>query len=473
MPRVFFRPLLLAVALLAAFRPVLAQDDWDKELAARRRGCDALFAAWRRARLPQVRARLNGELVRAAIRAERPGYVEEVAADGRLTSKELRLPRRARVVPLRELRTFDINTLSNEEDGYAPSVTSNAGWLVRRITRDAWEVWTPTHGWLFDGTGRMLNEARPARADPDATGREWFGAFLPDGRWVTTDLEEMDRTLTFYSRDGQRTRQMAVTDLAPRDPKEPCDQLLGWARSDRDGAAWIVNVGSEEGYATVRVEPEGPARVLDGIERWQLCHPRALGPRGWYISMDVPDDAGQTVLNRRSPGHGPYVGFASYSLEPAGAFSLRDFPEYKTGEENRAVDAPVDHVTLPDGNDLFGFWPGGENLFIGTETMDETRRPRKNTGELPMMNKTWFFDRQWKLQGWTRARRLADAADGRSLLLRTDSDSRIVTLGPDRHVVEVRRFAWPGGETADTVTLFDDLRLGLFVRHGKLVLAGW
>ena len=461
--RACLRVLWLAAAVLAAPSPALAQDDRDGELVGRRE-CDKLLVQWRRTHDPQARASLGDALVQAAVRAERPGYVAEVAADGRLASKELHFSRRARLVPLHVLRTFDgIRTLLNEEDGYAPSVTSGAGWLVRRLTRDAWEVWTPTHGWLFDGTGHVLNEARPARADPDATGREWFGAFLPDGRWVTTELEAWDDALTFFSRDGQGVRRMTSAELAPPGPNDPSRTLLGWARSDKDGAAWIVNVGSEQGYATVRVGPEGPTRMLGGTERWALCYGRALGPRGWYIELDVPDDTGQAVLSRREAGHGPNVGFPHYGVARAEAFTLHDL----------SADDPADEVTLPDGNHIFGFWPGGQDVFIGTETMDETRQPRERNGELPVVNKTWFFDRRWRLQGWTRARRLADAADGHSMLLRTDGDSRVITLGPDLHAREVRRFAWPDGATADAVTLFDDWRLGLFVRRGELVLAGW
>ena len=495
MLRIFLRRLLLAGLIFATLHAGAAPDDWDKELAQRRRGCDELFAAWRRVRLPQAQARLNNELLQAAICAERPGYVEEIAAGGKLAAKELRLPHRARTVPLHELRTFDgIETSLGQEDGYYDADYSTKpvtakGWLVRRITRDAWEVWTPTHGWLFDGTGRALNEALPARGD--GTGREWFGAFLPDGRWVTTDLQEHDDRLTFCSRDGQRLRQLTSAELAPPGPDEPSLCLIGWARSDKDGAGWIVNVGDNQGYATVHVGPEGPARVLSGIERWQLCRPRALGPRGFYISLDVPDDAGQTVLNCRSPGHGVYVGFSAYSLQAAQEFSLRDIPDFKP-QEDPVPGAPVDYVTLPDSNDIFGFWPGGQDLFIGTEatrepSSHEATRTRKfdatesfdtasGTGRKKpylVVDKTWFFDRRWTLQGWTRARRLADAADGRSMLLRTDSDGWVVTLRPDLRATEVRRFAWPDGKTADAVTLFDDLRLGLFVRSGKLVLAGW
>lgn len=470
MPSVLFRLLLLAALVLTALHSAVAFDDWDKELAQRRQQCDRLLAQWRRTRDLQTRARLNEELLGAAIRAERPNVVEEIAAGGQLARKEIRLPRRARAVPLRELRKFEgIGASLGQEDGYYEpdysDIKKTKGWLVRRITRDAWEVWTPTHGWLFDGAGRVLNEAHPQRGD--GTGREWFGAFLPDGRWVTTDLEEMDCALTFYSREGERVRQMTSAELAPPGPYHLQRSLLGWARSDKDGVAWIVNVGSEGGYATVRVGPEGPARVLSGIERWQLCYPRALGPRGWYITMRVPDGAGQVLLTREEAGHGVNVGFPTYNLDEAASFSVDDDLSTKPSGEGR--------VTLPAGNRVFGFWPGGRDLFIGSEAEDETPRRRSTIvpNEIPVVDKTWFFDRQWTLQGWTRARRLADAADGRSLLLRTGDDARIVTLGPDRHVVEVRRFTWPDGKTADAVTLFDDLRLGLFVRRGELVLAGW
>lgn len=168
------------------------------------------------------------------------------------------------------------------------------------------------------------------------------------------------------------------------------------------------------------------------------------------------------------------LNYPQYHLGEAKAFSLQEIQEYGL-DGYPASDDPVDGVVLPNGNDVFGFWPGGQNLFIGTEKEFGIGGPKLRGGaeEYPDADKTWFFDRRWRLQGWTRARRLADAADGRSMLLRTDGDSRIVTLGPDRRASEVRRFAWPDGGTADAVTLFDDLRLGLFVRSGKLVLAGW
>lgn len=208
-----FRFLLFVGLAFAAIHPAAAQD-WDQELAARRRQCDVLFTRWR-TRDPQERTGLRVELLQAAIRAEQPNVIEEIAADGQLARKEIRLSRRARTVPLRELRTFDgIETTLGQEDGYQEQDSSPPkGWLVRRLTRDAWEVWTPTHGWLFDGKGQVLNEAFPKRGD--GTGREWYGAFLPDGRWVTTDLESWDCALTFFSREGERTRQMASAELAP------------------------------------------------------------------------------------------------------------------------------------------------------------------------------------------------------------------------------------------------------------------
>ena len=408
-------------------------------------------------------------------------------ADGRLAQKEIEVPRRTKVVGLHEIKTFEeIETTLADESGYFRSdgtAASAKGWLVRRLTGDAWEVWTPTHGWLFDGKGHVLNEARPVRGD--GTGREWFGAFLPDGRWVTTDLQELDCTLWFFSRDGQRTRQMTSAELAPPGEDGPRRALLGWARSDKDGAAWVVNVGSEAGYATVRVGPEGPARVLGGIERWQLCHPRALGPRGFYLEMSVPDDTGQLVLTRMAPGHGAFVGFPSYRLDAAKEFSL-DGSFTDKPSESPVPAGRIDHVTLPDGEDVFGFWPGGQDAFIGTETTGEpgdrdTARTRKSDAGLgfahdnpsPIVDKTWFFDHQWHLRGWLRARRLADGADGKTLLLRLNDDGRIVTLRPDLHAAEVRHFLWPDASTADAVTLYDDLRLGLFVRGKRLVLAGW
>jgi hypothetical protein len=59
------------------------------------------------------------------------------------------------------------------------------------------------------------------------------------------------------------------------------------------------------------------------------------------------------------------------------------------------------------------------------------------------------------------------------MLFRLTADSRIVTLGPDLRTQAVRRFTWQDGKTADAVTLWADLKMGLFIRGERLMLARW
>ena len=333
------------------------------------------------------------------------------------------------------------------------------------LTPETLEVWTPKHGWLFNGHGHLLHEARSPGDKP--VGREWYGAFLPDGRWITTEVDDYDCNLSFFSQEGKLLRTVSSAELAPPGPYHNERTLLGWARSNRTGMAWIVNVGSEEGYATVEIGPQGASRPLLGVERWRACYPRALGARGFYISMWAPDDAGKVLLMRNSAGHGVYVGYPSYSLVvPNLNLFIPDMLSEGEGLCN-----------VPNGNDIFGFWPGGRNVYVGaTRTLYSPDRPSDpvNSGQPYNENATWFFTDKGKFQGWMRARRLADAADGRAMLFRLEGSQTVVTLRPDLHAIQVRRFVWEkNGHTAIALSLFDDLRLGLFRQKNKLVLARW
>lgn len=443
------------------------------------------FTAWKTAGSPSSTSPAAERLYSATV-AGRPDLLEAVLTRGSVLKKMLRVPSgndKTESIPLQTIRTFgDIHARFDEE--MFSSFQGSGGWLARRITADRIEIWTATHGRLFNGKGRLLHEARPPRRT--GTGREWYGAFLPDGRWVTTDLDDSDGTLAFFSVAGKPVRYQTMQQLAPghTDYGWP---LLGWARSDKTGAAWIVNVGSEEGIATVRITPDGPPRTLQGFERWQSCYPRALGPRGTCWFMSVPNDAADSQLNRSSAGHGPRVGYPDYTCESP-MLGIKS----PTGE--RVFTSSI----VPNGNEIFGFWPARNSYFVGSEGnnneyFEELRekdphlksfepsglRTRKfrdygTDGEkIPVIDKTWFFDERGHMTAWIRARRLADAANGRSMLFRLTADSRIVTLTADLKVRAVRRFTWKDGTTADALTLWDDLHMGLFIRSHRLYLAHW
>ena len=424
---------------------------------------------WRRARSGEEKKHYADELYDAAIRADRPDLAEEAVAGGTLKTRQILPPRHHHRISLRLVHFFD-DIAVDPADETASTPNEGNGWLARRITPQALEVWTSKHGWLFDGTGRLLNEARPPRRDGD--GRDWYGAFIPDGRWVTTDLWNTDWTLTFFSREGKWIKEIPSAGLAtppgpgvPSDPDHPDRSILGWARSDKDGNGWVTNVGRNEGFATVQVGPEGPSRQLFGIERWQACYSRALGPRGWYIDMRVPDDAGSILLAREEAGHGPNVGYPSYNITVPQHVAMPD-----EDDDGKVL------FSVPDGNDIFGFWPGRKDLFVGAIRGVDAKgaHAERSYSKSPIdENATWFFTADGRFRGWLRGRRLADAADGRAMLFRMEGSHQVVTLSPDLRTARARRFTWADGGTAIALSLFDDLRLGLFIKDGKLALAGW
>ncbi len=490
MPRLFapthpprlFAVVALSLAALAAFAapafPKQAETPGAKELR------EALVA-WHKAGNPDRESPLSDALFHAARNEGRMDIAEELLAGGPVLKKMLPIPKGSHRVPLQVVRQFRPFHARLVEEMFESMEERENGWLARRITADRIEVWTATHGWLFDGAGKLLHEARPPRRK--GTGREWYGAFLPDGRWVTTDLDEMDGNLYFFSPQGKLQRTLTYDELSGGDGD--ASHLIGWARSNGAGTGWVVNVGSEEGVATVQVGPSEPVRVLKGYERWKLCFPRALGPRGWYISLSVPEDSGRGEISRSEAGHGPGVGYPTYTFSQRESAGKASVPAHGTDS--------VSHI-IPNGNWVFGYWPGSLKAFVGSDgnNVDElhffnrddaklrdyepsgirTRKFQENILEgppNPIIDKSWLFDADGNLVAWIRARRIADAADGRAMLFRVTADSRIVTLSSNMKVQAVRRMTWKDGATADAVTLWDDLGMGLFVRDKHLVLARW
>ncbi len=189
----------------------------------------------------------------------------------------------------------------------------------------------------------------------------------------------------------------------------------------------------------------------------------------------MPDDSGRFELRREISLHGLWATIPLFGNGPWGATGGM-WTQVPPGAAEQTVSRYV-----PGGEFVFGFWPGRRDFFIGAEATPEgeheNRRTRKWVNPygtvFPVVDKTWFFDAAGDVTAWMRARRLGDAADGKSMLFRATADSRIATLGPDRRVKAMRRFVWKSGATADAVTLWDELRLGLFIRDERVVLAKW
>ncbi len=369
---------------------------------------------------------LRRNLIHAAVNLGESDVVKEVAAGGDVARLEIILPSDESQVEAKAVLNF----------GDMPEVSYNPGALdcvIRRMTKTRFEVWTPTHGWLFDSTGKLINEAFPPRRD--GIGREWHGAFLPDGRWVTTDLWDYDRTLTFFSRDGKWQKEITAAQLAPNKKSDFGGvDILGWARCDKRGEGWIVSIGSDGGRAVVFVKPRGKAHLLGEDEPWELCYPRDLEPKGCYTELKRPSDDLKSKIILRAAAHGLWVGY----------------PTYTWGKNEKVVS---------DGASNFGFLPRSHNVFIGTGF------------ERPGRIETWFFGSGGKCLGWISADYLTDSADLKSMWFLDEKDS-VVTLGLDLKPQSRMHFVI-GGANAKPVKLFTDLRLGFFNIDNHLILARW
>ena len=313
-------------------------------------------------------------------------------------------------------------------------------WVARRITADCFEVWTSANGWLFDRHGKTLNHAPVPRRD--GTGLQWFGSFLPDGRWVTTDLWTRDDTLYLYSRDGKYIKELATRDIVPNDnPNRSTNGLVNWARSDGQGQGWIVSVGDTG--RVVRVGEDFKPQVLGVFEPWLLCYMRQLGARYGR----VPSDDGKLGLSGGTAGHGPGVGRFTYEV-----WAIDPKSAYFGATDNTMK---WSHSFWWNGTRNSGFWPQSHKVFI-----DVGRR------------ETWFFNENGECKGWMNAKRLGDAADGKSMLFR-DPRNVLLTMGPELKITDARAFVDPTGAILKPMIVFDDLKLGFFLKGERLILASW
>jgi len=366
----------------------------------------------------------------------------------------------------RDVAKAEIKMPTEVHDVDAKSVVNlgdfSRDWVIRRMTADRIEAWTPRHGWLFDAKdakARLINEAAPPRRDGE--GREWHGAFLPDGRWITTDLWEMDKTLYIFSRAGRQVKEIKAVNLVPLQPEGPPDSLvekypdggpwnqslIGWARCDRHGKGWVVSVGDGPGRGRAFVTPDGKCRLLpDPKAPWALCYGRDLEPKGLQVAWDVrrPSDDLKSIIDMQSAGHGMYV------LDPT----------YKWGGKGGGKNEPM----IPYGEDC-GFLPRTHDVFI---VADDTA---VWDGTSPRTFKTWFFASGGECRGWIGAAYLADAADGKGTCYRAQ-DNSVVTLDSRLKPISRERFGI-GGVAATPVKLFTDLKVGFFSVGKQLVLARW
>ena len=403
----------------------LTGDEW---VAAHSKAAADEFSEWK------TTGKESESFQNHAVRGNRADLIERVLSGDRLAESEIR----ADVPPAScDVTVRNLTPAVFAGSGQMPSCET----VWRRITKDRFEVWTPQEGKLFDAGGKQVAQAKVHRSD--GWGRQWYGAFLTDGSWVTTDLDDRDDRLTMFSAKGKRQWSTKGGTLIPQqknDDSYPSLPLIAWARAARDGKSWIVAVGSEFGRGWVKITPDGKCQKISCP--WMECLPQQLGPRGMYTAKLGMSDDGALSINRNEPSHGVEVGWPTY-----------EFPAGKT-------------VRIPSG-EKFGVLPDAWAVFIESNVnrQDPTLEDRQ-------LERVWLFDAKGNFQHWVKGRKVGVSWVSGGLWVRLPDNS---CLRVDKgFVVGARRvFTTPDHNPLVPVEIHDDIGLGLFLIHDQLALGTW
>ncbi len=178
-------------------------------------------------------------------------------------------------------------------------------------------------------------------------------------------------------------------------------------------------------YPSRHIQP-----VFHTANIWKLVYPRSMGVRGMYTELFIDSDDGKEALQRSEAGHGVEFGWPNYDLSSKWS------------------------VVINGGNSNFGFWPDSHRVYI------EVERSRQGP------NQVWFFNAEGKYEGEIAGSFLDDAANGVNLLIK-DPDNQVIEVRRGKQglsVSSVRSFRWPDGNQVVPLAIYDDLKLGFFLR---------
>ena len=392
-----------------------------------------IHQAWASEHDPAKRRDLAEQLVQAVISdyGHQPIEIaDEVARDG--APRNLILPpATAQTITVTPLVTLNGSRMRERDYPNSP--------VFRRMTADRLEAWTPTEGWLFDGKGKLLVDVKVQRRN--GAGREWFGAFLPNGTWITTDIWANDQQLNCYSPAGKWKWELLGAKILAKLPKSNPNEaesslpIIDWSRSDKTGRNWLVSVGANLTRGFALVDSRGHVQPLaDDGSLWKLVYPRAMGVRGGYVAFFIDSDDAKRSFHFTTVAHGPFCTWPIFSLSPGWS------------------------KTIYNGTIDFGFWPHSHNIYVKVpDRVPESWHTSPNT---------WFFEEGGKYQGELTGSYLADAANGHDLLLKDGNDHvlQVADRKTGIFVTNVRTFTWPDGTQAVPLAIYDDLKLGFFLR---------
>jgi len=350
-----------------------------------------------------------------AWRSDHSEMLDAVIADGKLAETEVKAPGAVTSVTVKPLLEVD--------KGPHPYGTGAIVW--RRITPSAFEIWNSAQGWLFDAKGHVLHTAKVPRKD--GFGRQWLGAFLPDGHWITTELLENDGRVYIFDAKGRCRHEIKAGNLLNDPPWRDKTLIIPWARSTKGGNTWLVWIGSEGGKGGALLSPDGTWTVAnEKPSAWQRCMARQLGIRLAFgiCFFETESDDGLLQMTSEQPAHGSGVGNPDYEMVSA-----------------------KDRVALgniPGDGRGFGFWPRSHAAYIFNDRF------------------TWFFDADGKYVGWADGERVGDAVDRKSMIFRR-KDGVCVTASPELRATKAQKFTLPDGITLYPLDLQTDIGLGVFV----------
>lgn len=433
------------------------EDCWgDKALPYAQAG----LKAWYQESDPKKKAEIAEKVLEFANRADAMGMAEELVAGRPVAEAKLSVPTKSVALPLTVLKEWDLS--KNEYGtGYAC--------VIRRIGPKNFELWTPTQGWLFNDKGDVLNEANVPRHD--GTGREWYGAFLPDGQWITTDLWDRDDRIYLFSKENKLINSFPAGDIAD------------WGRADSTGTHWVVRTNND-----LRIAPWGwkqhmahwlkRCHLLVPDPSWKFVEkiksasdavePRLLGSRGTYLFMEAVSDDRNASISFDSAGHGQWVGWPRYSMQS------HDHSWGMCIPENRGFEGYSNFGFFPD---ALTSWVGGDKYPLRpTHDYETFNEEFRRTHYYDRDFKSWIIAPDGKVLGWLPAERVGDDPDRKRMWF-VDQKGRLLKVAPDGTVSEVMQPTLAGATGPDAPfahVLFPDLKLGFFyTKPGHLVLARW
>lgn len=327
-------------------------------------------------------------------------------------------------------------------DGVTTEVSWQSEVIFRKVGPRHVEAWTSSTGYLFASDGKLANKARVPRRD--GYGREWYGAFLSDGSWATTDLWSNDRQFHIFSSRGHFVRSLRM----------PC--TVARARADSKGTAWVVRSWRVDdfpdcGSHLYHIRRNGVIRDL-GEHFASVVPSREVGPmmQDHFVIRELLSDDGSHLLRWTTQAHGYGAMWGNYYLMTAARARARDA---FTGDDATTSAGYIYDRHIYQAGD-YGFFPRSLQAWIVTS------------------NGTWILEPSGEVQAVFPGQVLGDAADGKSLLL-VGEDGRVFTVSPDVNLSIARKFKHAKHGAAYPVALFDEMRLGFFtVEDGGTVLLG-